>query len=116
MKNISVFDIDGVLMKEDKPNQPIVNAIRELHRVGVGIVFLTARDNDSRERTHSDIKQAIGEIPYKLIMVGYQKGVPQRKVEELKKLKQKYFILCFRDDTEANIALAKEEGFITRKV
>lgn|SRR5574344_550567 len=136
-KKCAIFDIDNTIFdsswvwqalkggcktfsecyeKHGDLNAPIestINLIKELQDNGVQIVLLTARPESDRGVTISNLYSVgLNASFMKLIMVGYEEGIDERKSEKINEIKSKYDILFFMDDDINNRIKVIELGII----
>lgn len=133
----AIFDIDGTIFnsswvwaalksgcktfsecyeKHGDLNTPIestINLINELQNNRIKIILLTARPDSDRFITVSNLfNVSLDACMMKLIMVGYQDGIDERKAEVITEIKSKYDVLFFMDDDVNNRIKAMELGVV----
>lgn len=126
MKNSIICDIDGVVLQcpgwQDLddfyanldsciPIDWAVYLIESLHRNGLQIIFLTARDVKCHCYTKHQLQQLF-DFPILLYMRNHNDTRPDYviKEEHIVELKQRYRILCCIDDNKDNCNMYRKHG------
>ncbi|GAA3276468.1 AAA family ATPase [Dactylosporangium vinaceum] len=113
----SPYDMSRV--GEDRPNEPVIAAVRAMHAAGHEIVFCSGRSDDSREATEAWLAEHVG-VPYRALFMRQFGDVRRDSVVKAeifeKEIRSRYHVIGVFDDRQQVVRMWRALGLTVFQV